>query len=58
MSLSTNMGKITGVPHFNGDATKFPHFATKFKALVYRMGADYVQALNDEPPYAGLRTTR
>ena len=51
MSLTSNNVKISGVPKFNGDPSKFPYFSMKFKALIMRLGPKYVKALNRTAPY-------
>ena len=55
MSLNSNNVKISGVPKFNGDPSKFPYFSMKFKALIMRLGPKYVKALNRTAPYDLLR---
>ena len=51
MSLNTATGKISGCPGLNGDPTKFAHFSTKFKALIFRLGRGFITALNKQYPY-------
>ena len=51
MSLTSNNVKISGVPKFNGDPSKFSYFSMKFKALIMRLGPKYVKALNRTAPY-------
>ena len=51
MSLTSGTTKITGVPRFNGNESKFPFFSVKFKGLIFRLGAKYMKALNKKAPY-------
>ena len=51
MSLSSQEKRNFKVPTFNGNPEHFPLFNVKFKALIYRLGPNYVKALNGQKPY-------
>jgi len=48
------LGKITGVPKFNGNTEEFPIFCVKFEGLVYRLGQKCSRALKHTSPYEGF----